>query len=422
MRSRRAERARRDRRRSSRRPRRCSVSRLPDWVIGSDSVVSVDGRLFDKPARPRRGGRASALLLRQDDAADQRGRAWLATAKSTGAMSRRRRSMSGRCPTSSSTPISTPNGPRSAIRVGVFRMEGARRAIVRAHRGRPFHDPRHAAAPAARRASRARAAAAHDQDRAHRLDRHGQVDRRAGCSSAPAFRCSMPTPRFARLQGPGGELVEAIGERFPGTVDDGALDRDALARRSCSTIRASSPRWRRSSIPRCTRRASDSSPSIATRRRCCSTFPCCSKPAARSAFDKVIVVSAPADVQRARVLVAAGHDRGQARRDPRPPDARSRRSARAPISSSTPAATYPQLKRQVARHSRLSRTRRGWIDSRVREIVFDTETTGLTRPAATAWSRSAASRCSTGSRPAGTSTLISIPSATCRSRPRRSTG
>jgi dephospho-CoA kinase len=32
-----------------------------------------------------------------------------------------------------------------------------------------------------------------------------------------------------RLQGPGGALVERIGERFPGTVSGGVLDRDKLA-------------------------------------------------------------------------------------------------------------------------------------------------------------------------------------------------
>ncbi|HEX8841144.1 MAG TPA: dephospho-CoA kinase, partial [Sphingomicrobium sp.] len=32
-----------------------------------------------------------------------------------------------------------------------------------------------------------------------------------------------------RLQGPGGALVERIGERFPGTVEGGVLDRDRLA-------------------------------------------------------------------------------------------------------------------------------------------------------------------------------------------------
>ena len=41
-----------------------------------------------------------------------------------------------------------------------------------------------------------------------------------------------------------------------------------------------------------------------------------------SEFDKVVVVSAPADVQRARVLERDGHDRGQAQFDPRAPDAR----------------------------------------------------------------------------------------------------
>ena len=32
-----------------------------------------------------------------------------------------------------------------------------------------------------------------------------------------------------RLQGPGGALVERIGERFPGTVEGGILDREELA-------------------------------------------------------------------------------------------------------------------------------------------------------------------------------------------------
>src|SRR5687767_8561848 len=32
-----------------------------------------------------------------------------------------------------------------------------------------------------------------------------------------------------RLQGPGGALVDAIGKRFPGSIRDGAVDRDALS-------------------------------------------------------------------------------------------------------------------------------------------------------------------------------------------------
>ena len=40
------------------------------------------------------------------------------------------------------------------------------------------------------------------------------------------------------------------------------------------------------------------------------------------AFDKVIVVSAPAEIQRERVLARPGNDAREARRDPRPADAR----------------------------------------------------------------------------------------------------
>ena len=54
----------------------------------------------------------------------------------------------------------------------------------------------------------------------------------------------------------------------------------------------------------------------------------------------------------------------------------------------------------------------------MREIVLDTETTGLDPFQGTGWSRSAASSWSTASRPARRSTSTSIPNATCR--PRRS--
>src|SRR5690348_11474788 len=53
-----------------------------------------------------------------------------------------------------------------------------------------------------------------------------------------------------------------------------------------------------------------------------------------------------------------------------------RKSGTAPISSSTPAATYPQLKARCAKSSLVSDSRPR-NSFRVREIVFDTETTGL---------------------------------------------
>ena len=39
----------------------------------------------------------------------------------------------------------------------------------------------------------------------------------------------MPTPPCARCRAPAARLVAAIGERFPGTIVDGAVDREALA-------------------------------------------------------------------------------------------------------------------------------------------------------------------------------------------------
>ena len=83
-----------------------------------------------------------------------------------------------------------------------------------------------------------------------------------------------------RLQAGNVEVIAAIGERFEGTVEDGVLDREALASRvlekpeelaalEASCIRRFIPNARVSCSP------------IRTRRLCCSTFPCCSKPMAR---------------------------------------------------------------------------------------------------------------------------------------------
>ena len=82
------------------------------------------------------------------------------------------------------------------------------------------------------------------------------------------------------LQGLGGELVAPIEARFPGTVRDGAIDRDMLAALVLGD-------------PRRTVGAGDDRPpqghgatrgfhraSIPARQPCCSTFRCCSKAAA----------------------------------------------------------------------------------------------------------------------------------------------
>ncbi len=190
--------------------------------------------------------------------------------------------------------------------------------LFESHRGDSFHDSGDAAAAAARRASRARADCRHDQDRAHRLDRDGQVDRRRRCSSVPVFRSSMPTPVVRRLQGPGGALVERIGESVSRARSiGGVLDREKLAgcrpRGSASSSRARSDR-----PPRRSRSAREHF--IAEHRRCagarCSTFPCCSRPVARGAVRQGHRRLRSGDVQRARVLGSTRHDRRQARCDP----------------------------------------------------------------------------------------------------------
>ena len=157
---------------------------------------------------------------------------------------------------------------------------GARRAIVRTHRGRLFHDPWHAAASASRSASRTRAARQHDQDRADRLDRHGQVDRREDVRARRASRCSTPT-RWCASCGPGGALVDAIGARFPGTVEVAMLDRDGLAQ---AVVDDPSELAALEAIVhpavRGAREAFIDEQSLA-QRPWCSKFPSCSKPAAR---------------------------------------------------------------------------------------------------------------------------------------------
>ena len=108
-----------------------------------------------------------------------------------------------------------------------------------------------------------------------------------------------------RLQGPGGALVERIGERFPGTVEGGVLNREKLAGAvlddpaelaALEAIVHPSVRDAREAF-------------IATYRDAPALLfeiPLLFETGGEKEFDKVIVVSAPADVQRARVFERAG--------------------------------------------------------------------------------------------------------------------
>jgi len=108
-----------------------------------------------------------------------------------------------------------------------------------------------------------------------------------------------------RLQGRGGALVEVIGARFPGSVRDGIVDRDALSAvvlakpaelAALEAIVHPAVQQARANFIAAHR----DSPALLFE------IPLLYETGAQSAFDKVIVVSAPADVQRARVLARPG--------------------------------------------------------------------------------------------------------------------
>jgi len=108
-----------------------------------------------------------------------------------------------------------------------------------------------------------------------------------------------------RLQGRGGALVEAIAHRFPGGVRDGAVDRDAL---SALVLGKPDELAALEAIVH---------PAVAQARKrfiadhaeapaLLFEIPLLFETGGESGFDKVIVVSAPADMQRERALSRPG--------------------------------------------------------------------------------------------------------------------
>jgi dephospho-CoA kinase len=108
-----------------------------------------------------------------------------------------------------------------------------------------------------------------------------------------------------QLQGPGGLLVERIGELFPGCVRSGTLDRECLAQIVLddpsklaaleAIVHPSVRGWRQAFV--------DSNPKADA---LIFEIPLLFETGSEKEFDKVVVVSAPADVQRARVLERHG--------------------------------------------------------------------------------------------------------------------
>lgn len=132
-----------------------------------------------------------------------------------------------------------------------------------------------------------------------------------GKSTVAAMFASAGVPVFdadavvRELQAPGGKLVEKIGALFPGCVRAGTLDRECLAEIVLSD------RTKLTQLEQIVHPAVQDarerfivehagSPALIFE------IPLLFETRGESAFDKIIVVSAPADVQRARVLRRAG--------------------------------------------------------------------------------------------------------------------
>ncbi len=108
-----------------------------------------------------------------------------------------------------------------------------------------------------------------------------------------------------RLQGPGGRLVAAIEARFPGTTRDGAVDRDALSARvlgdpdELAALEAIVHPAVHHERTRFIVEHGDA-PALLF------DIPLLFETGGDAAFDHVIVVSSPAEVQRERVLARPG--------------------------------------------------------------------------------------------------------------------
>jgi dephospho-CoA kinase len=107
------------------------------------------------------------------------------------------------------------------------------------------------------------------------------------------------------LQGPGGDLVEKIGQLFPGTVRCGTLDREALAHIVLAD-RAKLAALEQAVHP-AVREAREAF--VAEHRESpvlVFEIPLLFETQVEQEFDKIVVVSAPPDVQRSRALQRPG--------------------------------------------------------------------------------------------------------------------
>lgn len=113
-----------------------------------------------------------------------------------------------------------------------------------------------------------------------------------------------------RLQGPSGALLERISEHFPGTVRCGTLDREALAQivlRDRAKL-AELEQIVHPAVREAREEFIDAHPGA---NALVFEIPLLLETGGETDFDKVVVVSAPPDVQRARVLERPGMSSGK---------------------------------------------------------------------------------------------------------------
>jgi dephospho-CoA kinase len=147
------------------------------------------------------------------------------------------------------------------------------------------------------------------------------------------------------LQGPGGALVDTIARRFPGSVRDGAVDREALSAlvlgqpEELAALEAIVHPAVHHARTRFILNHGDA-PALLFE------IPLLFETGGEGAFDKVIVVSAPEEVQRERVLARPGMTSGKldAMLARQMPDADKRKRADFVIDTS---GTFAETERQV---------------------------------------------------------------------------
>ncbi|HZC37506.1 MAG TPA: dephospho-CoA kinase [Sphingomicrobium sp.] len=127
----------------------------------------------------------------------------------------------------------------------------------------------------------------------------GRMFERAGI---PVFDADA---EVRRLQGPGGALVERIGARFPGTVHGGVLDREQLAKLALENPRDLAD-LEKIVHPAVHAAREEFIHEHRGARALLFEIPLLFETGGEAEFDKVVVVSAPANVQRARALSRAG--------------------------------------------------------------------------------------------------------------------